>query len=1187
MFVFLLFIVSIGCKHTGSQLFNNIAADYSGIEFANTIIDNDTFNVLDVENIYNGGGVGIADFNNDGLQDIYFTGNAVSNKLYLNNGDFKFKDITNEAGVTGDGRWSRGVSVVDINNDGLMDLYVCATLLKDGSKRDNILYVNTGIDKAGVPHFINKAAEYGLNDTSHTTMAAFFDYDNDGDLDVYLLINEIRKDEYPNKFRKILAESENPNTDKLFRNDWDKNLNHPVFKDVSKEAGITIEGYGHGINICDINKDGWKDMYITNDFLPNNILYINNQDGTFTDEVRTYFKHTSSNSMGQDIVDINNDGLEDVIELDMSPEDNYRKKMMLMPNSYQQYINMDYFGYQYQYVRNVIQLNQGPRVLQNDLVGAPIFSEIGFLAGVAETDWSWTPVVADFDNNGFRDMIITNGFPKDVTDHDFISFRTKAYLIASKKDILGQVPEVKISNYAYKNNGDLTFTDATKEWGITAPSFSNGAVYADFDNDGDLDFVVNNINDKASLYRNTSRQLKKEINHYIQLKLEGDSLNRNGLGAKVEMFYAQGKTQVYENTPYRGYLSSNQGVVHFGLGSVTLVDSIIVKWQNGKMQLLRNTKADQLLVALQKNAVTDYSYKTDELAKSTLFREITDSVNVHFIHEEKDFVDFNIQKLLPHKFSEYGPALAVGDIDQNGLDDIICGGAFSKSAQLFLQQPNTSFVQKPLLKSTNLDNKLNEDTGLLLLDADGDGDLDLYIASGGYEGAPGSSVYQDMFYINDGKGNYTTDSLILPQNFASKFCVRAMDYDKDGDLDLFVAGRVDPWNYPKPVSSFIYRNDSQKGKIRFTDVSNEIAKDLKNIGLVCDALSTDFDNDGWPDLILAGEWMPLTFFKNEKGVFKNVTQNTGIANQVGWWNTIAPGDFDQDGDIDYIVGNLGRNSLYKASNEYPVSIYAKDFDHNGSYDAFPALYFPESQIDQTKKNFPAQTREDIVKQMISMRSKYQNFKSFATTTIDQLFSAEQMKDALVLKANNLSSSYLKNEGNGKFTLSSLPIQAQFSVLNGIVVDDFDGDHYLDVLINGNDYGTEVNVGRYDALNGLMLKGNGNGDFVAQSILESGIFIPGNGKALVKLKTKSGKYMLAAAQNRGALKVFELKRHVDIVNAAPTDVSATIRYKDGSSSMQEFYYGSSFLSQSARFLCIDSRVLTVTFTDSKGAIRKIK
>jgi hypothetical protein len=1183
--VFVLIIGLMGCKD--AKLFEKVSSGSSGIHFNNTIVDNDSLNVLDVENIYNGGGIGIADFNNDGLQDIYFTGNSVPNKLYLNQGNFTFKDITTEAGVAGEGNWYRGVSVVDINNDGLMDLYVCATLLKDPSRRENILYINSGIDKNGIPHFTNKASEYGLKVNAHSTMAAFFDYDNDGDLDMYLLINEINKSDYPNKFRPILVSGENPNTDKLFRNDWDKNLNHPVFTDVSKQAGITIEGYGHGISICDINKDGWKDMYVTNDFLPNNILYINNHDGTFTDQVRTYFKHTSANSMGQDITDINNDGLEDVIELDMDPEDNYRKKMMLMPNSYQLYMNMDYYGYQYQYVRNTVQLNQGPRVLQNDSVGPPTFSDIGFLTGIAETDWSWTPVVTDFDNNGFRDIIVTNGFPKDVTDHDFISFRNKAFAIASKKEILRQVPEVKISNYAYRNNGNLDFTNVSKDWGITTPSFSNGAAYADLDNDGDLDFVVNNINDEAFVYRNMQRQQNKDNSHYLQVKFEGDGLNRNGIGAWTEIYYDHGKKQVWENTPYKGYLSSNQAIAHFGLGNIASVDSVIIKWQNGKMQILQNVKADQVIKANSRNATTAYSPAAEMIAQNTLFKEVSGAVNVHFNHEEKDFVDFNIQKLLPHKLSEYGPSLATGDIDGNGLDDMICGGAFTKSAQIFLQQADSRFIQKALLPGNLADTKLSEDMGLLLFDADGDNDLDLYITGGGYENAPGTKSYQDKLYVNDGKGNYKPDTSALPQNFTSKSCVRAVDYDKDGDLDLFVAGRVDPWNYPKPVSSFIYRNDSKKGQPKFTDVTIEAAKGLTNIGLVCDALFTDFDNDGWMDLVLTGEWMPVSFFKNEKGVFKNITPKTGIAEQVGWWNTIAPGDFDNDGDMDYIVGNLGRNSLYKASDRYPVSIYAKDFDNNGSYDAFPALFFPTSQLDTTRKAYPVQTREDIVKQMIGMRSKFQNFKSFAAVGIDQLFSKEQLNGALILKANNLASAYLRNDGNGKFTITPLPVQAQFSVLNGMVVDDFDGDNNLDVLINGNDYGTEVSTGRYDALNGLLLKGNGKGGFSAQSILQSGIYIPGNGKSLVKLRSSNGKYLVAAAQNRSALKMFELKRKVRFIPLQPADISAEVKYKNGTLQKQEFYYGSSFLSQSVRFVSVDDNVVSVTIKNSNGISRELK
>lgn len=1167
-------------------LFEIISSDHSGIYFNNRITETDSINVLDFENVYNGGGIGVGDFNNDGLQDLYFTGNLVSNKLYLNKGNFKFQDITTDAGVTGDGKWCRGVTVVDINNDGWQDIYVCATLLKDAKKRENLLFINQGADKNGIPHFKEMAKEYGLADTSHSTMAAFFDYDNDGDLDVYIVNNEIVQGDYPNRFRPILKDGSHPNTDKLFRNDWNDSLHHPVFTNVSKEAGITYEGYGHAVTIADINKDGWKDIYVTNDYLSNDLLWINNHNGTFTEKLSTYFKHTSANAMGNDITDINNDGLMDVIALDMNPQDNYRKKMMLNPNGYQTYQNSDYFGYTYQYVRNTLQINQGPRVKQNDSIGDPVFSDLSFYAGVAETDWSWTPLVADFDNDGNRDIIITNGFPKDVTDHDFVAFRNASYAIASKKQLLDQIPEVKIHNYAFQNKGNLKFNDESKEWGMETPTFSNGAVYVDLDNDGDLDVVINNINDEALVYKNTERENDKDKSHYLQVQFTGDNLNKNGLGAWAEIHYDHGKQQVWENTPYRGYLSSVEDKAHFGIGNTQSIDSVIIKWPNGKMQLLQHVKADYVLKADINNANISYSFNKAVFAKNTLFKEVTDSLNIHYTQTEKDFIDFNIQKLLPHKFSEYGPGLAVGDIDGNGLDDIISGGSFSYSAQIFLQQKNGKFIQKNLLPKADINTKRWEDLGLLLFDADGDGDLDLYVSSGGYENEPNTAAYQDHFYTNDGKGNFTFDSTALPRNFTSKFCVRAVDYDKDGDLDLFVAGRVDPWHYPKAVSSFIFRNDTKNGHVKFTDVTDEVAPGLKNIGMVCDALFTDFDNDGWPDLVLAGEWMPVTFLKNDKGTFKNITGETGINKQVGWWNTITAGDFDNDGDMDYIVGNLGQNSFYKASDQYPVSVYAKDFNDDGVYDALPSIYLPATIESNGKKEFPAQTRDDQIKQMISMRRSFPTYKSFATATMDKVLTKDELKGALILRANNFKSVYLRNEGNGKFTFRPLPAQAQISVLNGMCADDFDGDGNLDIAINGNDYGTEVSVGRYDALNGLMMKGDGKGNFIPQTILQSGIFIPGDGKSLVKLRDNKNDYLLAASQNRGPLKIFQLKRNITNIPLQPDDASAIIQYKNGKSQKREFYYGSSFLSQSARFLTIDNTIASVIITNSKNIARKI-
>lgn len=1185
---FLLFFVSIFCItscHQRKTLFIPVSSDESGIHFNNQIIENDSLNPIDITNIYNGGGVGVGDFNNDGLQDIYFTGNVVSNKLYLNKGKLKFEDITKEAGVDGEGKWCKGVSVVDINNDGWMDIYVSVSMAKDPQKLQNLLYVNQGLDKNGVPVFKEMAKEYGLNDTTQSTVAAFFDYDNDGDLDMYLAVNQIMPGYNPSVFRPKITDGSFPSTGRLYRNDWDPVLKHPVFHDVTKQAGVTIEGYGHGVSIADFNNDGWKDIFVTNDFNSNDLLYINNHDGTFTDKASTYFKHTSANGMGQDVIDINNDGLPDVIELDMNPEDNYRKKMMLGANNYQTYKNSDFFGYQYQYVRNSLQLNQGPGINSNDSIGDPVFSDIGYFAGMSQTDWSWCPLVTDFDNDGFRDLIITNGFPKDITDHDFTSFRQESGSIASKSFILAQIPQVKLHNYAFHNNGNLTFSDVTNDWGLNAPTFSNGASYADLDNDGDMDVIVNNINDEASVYENTSMNAKTNSAHYLAVKLEGDSLNINGLGAIIELHY-KGKQQVYEQTPYRGYLSTDQIEPHFGLGNVTKIDSVIVKWQNGKKQVLQNVGTNQMLVINKKNAKEHYSWPEMKINNNSLFREITDSVKIKYVDRDSDFVDFNIQKTLPHKLSEYGPSLAVGDLDGNGLDDIVCGGSYYKSTVLFLQQSDGKFIRKNLLTGKDTLNKNSSDEGILLFDADGDGDLDMYITSGGYQGRRNTISYQDRLYINDGRGNFTKDTTALPQNYTSKMCVRAIDYDKDGDLDLFVSGRVDPENYPKPVSSFIFRNDSKNGHIQFTDVTESVAPALKNIGLVCDAAFTDFDNDGWVDLVLAGEWMPVTFLKNEKGIFKDVTASTGVQSKIGWWNSIVAGDFDNDGNMDYIVGNLGLNSFYKASDKYPVSIIAKDFDNNGTYDAFSSVYLPTSQTDTTRKDFPADSRDDIFKQMIGIRKRFENYKSFAVAPMDSVLTEVQRKGALQLHANYLYSALLKNEGNGKFVLIPLPAQAQFSAINGMSAGDFDGDGNLDVLINGNDFGTEVNLGRYDALSGLLLKGDGKGNFDALSILQSGIYIPGNGKALVALKNRSGKYLIAASQNKGPLKLFELKKNVRTINLKPLDETVILTYKNGKKQKQEIGYGSSFLSQSGRFIVIDNNVVSAEVKNNKGEVRKL-
>ena len=1180
LFVLFVLIAFTSCKTKNiAPLFREISADKSGLHFNNEIKENNRMNVINYEYLYNGGGVGIGDFNGDGLPDVYFTGSVTPNKLYLNKGNMQFEDITASAGVSVNNRWSNGVSIVDINNDGLMDIYVSCATLRPAAFRRNLLYVNqrTG-NTSGLPVFKEMSEAYGLADTSSTQMASFFDYDNDGDLDVYLLVNEYKND--ANQIKPIKNDGSAANTDKLLQNNFDAKLGHPVFTNVSRQAGITCEGYGLGINIVDINADGWKDIYVSNDFVSNNLLYINNHDGTFTNRCDEYFKHTSRNAMGNDAADINNDGLVDIIEVDMSPQDNYRIKKMYNPNSYQVLRKMKELGYMRQDIHNCLQLNQGPRLLGNDSIGAPVFSDIAYYSGIAQTDWSWAPLAVDVDNDGYRDIMISNGLPKDLTDLDFMSYRDEAKATTPIMEVLNKIPSLKLANYIYHNNGDATFTDKTMEWGWGNPTFSAGMAYADFDGDGDVDVVVNNTNMEASLLENTLNENKTENNNYVRIKLQGDSLNRNGIGATLHLYYG-GKQQLYECNPYRGYLSTIENIAHFGVGNAKKIDSIVVTWPNQKKQLILNAAVNETLTITISLADKKTNFINPVFAAQNWLTDITGLSGLQYVSSENEFIDFNVQRLLPHKLSQYGPSLAAGDVNGDGLQDIIVGGSSPNNLSLFLQRTGGFFTEKTILPKDK--KRVSDDMGICLFDADGDGDLDMYVASGSNENLPNSTDYNDKFYINDGRANFTEDTNAFPKNYTSKSCVKAADFDNDGDLDLFVGGRVLPGVYPSPVSSMILKNETLNGKIIFIDVTTEVAPALLNIGLVCDAIWSDADNDGQIDLILAGEWLPITVLKNNSGIFS--VAETNLSKHSGWYNSITAADLDNDGDMDYVAGNFGENAFYKASSQYPVKVYAKDFDANGSYDVILSNWLPISSHG-IYASFPVAGRDELLREMSYLKNKFPDYDLYAKATMDKVFTPDELTNSLQLSATDFSSVWIENKGNMQFEIHRLPMQAQWSNVNAMVINDFNNDGNLDIALNGNDFGMASMLGRNDAINGLILKGDGAGNFTVLSILQSGLFIPGDGKALIKLLVNN-KPVLAASQNSGQLKLFQSKMGGDkIIILNNDDISATLTLTNGKKRKEEFNYGSTFLSQSSRWIQLNSFIKSIEITNGKRQVRLV-
>ena len=1068
-------------------------ATETGIAFENKITDTDTLNILDYLYYYNGGGVAIADFNNDGLPDIYFTSNQGSNKLYLNKGSFKFEDITDKAGVQGKGNWKTGVTVADVNGDGLLDIYVCEVGGYKSFKGRNELFINNG-DLT----FTESAQAYGLDIAGFNTQAVFFDYDHDGDLDMFLVNHSVHSSQSygDSSMRRVKDEAAG---DKLFRND--STATGRKFVEVTTEAGIysSIIGYGLNVAVADINNDGWDDIYVSNDFHENDYYYINNHNGTFAEINRNAFGHESRFSMGSAIADMNNDGWQDIITLDMLPPDEKTIKSSAGEDPLDIYNFKLGFGYYHQYSRNCLQINAG---------GGKKFSDIALYAGIAATDWSWSPLAADFDNDGIKDLFITNGILRRPNDLDFVKF----YSARSVNDTgrsgdlaaINKMPQSKVSNYIFKGTGSLKFIDNTVAWGINHPGLSNGAAYADLDNDGDLDIVINNINEPATIYRNNTVQ--QLANHFIEVQLKGDVQNRFGIGAKVTI-QQKDKIQTGFINATKGFESASLQYIHFGAGADSIIYKMEVVWPDGKSQILTGVKTNQRLTLLYKDAGTNTLTllpSPDNIAGKKLFTDITDSIQLPYKHQENNFNDFNVQAFIPHMVSTQGPKLAVGDINGDGLEDFFVCGAANQPGTLFQQTAAGKFVatnQKLFLADAAC-----EDVNALFFDADKDGDLDLYVVSGGNETEVKTPALSDRLYINDGKGNFSK-STGLPNFYGNKSVAVAADIDHDGDMDLFVGGRVVAGNYGAIPDSYLLIND---GKGNFTIANESTAPGLNKVGMVTDAVWTDIDKDGWLDLIVVGEWMPVTVYKNQQGKLVNYTVAAGLQNTSGLWTTIHAADLNNDGTDELLLGNWGENSKLHAGKKYSLKLYIGDLDNNGSMDQILA-------IEKEGKYYTFLGKEEIEKQLPSlMRKKYLYYAAFAGQTIEQVF-GEKLDHSKKLEANILSSVMLTNNGAGKYSVNNLPSSVQWSPVFSFFTGDINKDGKTDIISAGNFYGVLPYEGRYDAGFGNVLLNDGNNHFNVLSPYQSGFLATGEVRDIKKIKLANGsKCLLVARNNDGVL-----------------------------------------------------------------------
>ncbi|MGN6400194.1 MAG: VCBS repeat-containing protein [Flavisolibacter sp.] len=1100
-------------SQSGNALFTLLDARNTGVKFTNTIRENDSLHVFSYEYLYNGHGVGVADFNNDGLVDIFFSGNAVANKLYLNKGNFKFDDITKSAGVKGNGTWSTGVSIADVNGDGLPDIYVCHSGKFPEAQLANELFINKG-SVNGVPEFEEQAKMYGLDAPgTQSTQAAFFDYDLDGDLDMFLLNHS---NHTYNPFLNTRNQRATPDFhfgNRLFRNDRSAD-GTMHFTDVTLQAGIINNAlnFGLGIVVSDINNDGWPDIYTTSDYTEQDCYYVNNRNGTFTQSLQNSFTHISKYSMGADIADYNNDGRPDVLTLDMLPEDNHRQKLLKGPDEYDQYHLLLDSGYYHQQMRNMLHLNEGM-----DAQGNIRFSEIGQLAGVSNTDWSWAGLFADLDNDGWKDLVVTNGYLRDFTDMDFLKYTvSEAQLTEAAKgnmnfksyDLVKKMPSNKLTNYLFRNNGDLSFSNVSKAWGFTIPTVSNCAAYADLDNDGDLDLIIGNNNEPAMLYRNNAESVFRK--HYLKIKLEGSHYNSEAFGARVKL-YSGNKIQYAEQYPVRGFQSTVSPVLFFGLGIATTADSIVIEWPKGTKTTLSSIKADQLITVKQSEA-KDFAQK--EVSEKGLFETIEDKRGLDFVHKENDFIDFKNEVLLPYQLSRMGPALAKADVNKDGLEDIFIGGAIGQSGKLYLQTAGGSFTESA--SHPWQADVASEDVNAVFIDVDNDGDEDLYVVSGGNEYQEGSPEYADRLYLNDGLGNFTIDKDALPSMLNNKQAIAAADFDKDGDIDIFIGGGCVPGSFPFSTRSYLLRNDTKNGVVHFTDVTESMCEELLDPGMVTAATWVDLNKDDFPELMIAGDWMPIRLFQNTAGTLKDASTSAGLTNTDGMWSAIAADDIDNDGDVDFVVGNCGLNDQFKPSKKEPMTIYANDFDDNGVIDPIVCYYVQG-------KSYPMASRDELLDQIVPLRKKFIKYKDYADATIEDIFSKDKIETSKKYFCYQLASCLLVNDGQGHFDVRPLPVGAQVSKVFGIATDDFDNDGKKDILLTGNFFPYRTQLGRCDASLGVFLKGKGNADFDVLPNSQTHLYAAGDIRKMITIKNAAKQQMIILAKNNDAVEVIKTKR----------------------------------------------------------------